>query len=413
MAKRLSRNTIILLISNIGSAILSFLLAILIGRYYGEAGLGTYASILAWIFPLSFIVEFGFGTLITRDIAQDPDLAHEYLRVTWQFRLIVGSSLVAILCVLSPVISDSTLGLIISSPLVIVLPAYGAYTAIFRAHQRMLPIAWLNLGMLVIQVILTGIAIWLKFDLLWLFIINTVTSSGQCLAARWVYQTRFHQKPKVSHKLKLRDLIRQSRPFAIAGILAAVQARYSVLWLETVSTPTVVGLFVASLRFIDGARMIPNALFGAVYPALAALSDNRPALHRLFICVMIGLGGYSLIVAFFLDKFADEVLLLTFGEQFIDAQLALQIMGLALIPFVLRSTWSLYWYAIGREKAVNILLVLNLIILIITSYLAHNAEVYALYGIVVAILYTEIITLVFSIIGEAILWKTNNISSTV
>lgn len=412
MAKRLSRNTIILLISNIGSAILSFLLAILIGRYYGEAGLGTYASILAWIFPLSFIVEFGFGTLITRDIAQDPDLAHEYLRVTWQFRLIVGSILVAILCLLSPVISDSALGLIISSPLVIVLPAYGAYTAIFRAHQRMLPIAWLNLGMLLIQVMLTGIVIWLKFNLLWLFIINTITSSGQCLAARWVYQTRFYQKPKAAHKLKLGDLIRQARPFAIAGILAAVQARYSVLWLETVSTPIVVGLFVASLRFIDGARIIPNALFGAVYPALAALSDNRHALNRLFIRVMIGLGGYSLIVALFLSQFADEVLLLTFGEQFIGAQPALQIMGLALIPFVLRSTWSLYWYAIGCEKAVNILLVLNLIILIITSYLAHNAEVYALYGIVVAILYTEIITLVFSIIGEVILWKTSNTSST-
>ncbi|PJF20752.1 MAG: hypothetical protein CUN56_14585, partial [Phototrophicales bacterium] len=312
MAKRLSQNTLILLISNVGSAILSFLLAILIGRYYGDGGLGIYAGVLAWIFPLSFVVEFGFGTLITRDVAQNPDLAPVYLRLTWQFRTLIGGCLVGLLSLLAT-LSNHPTGLIISAPLIIILPAYSAYTAIFRAHQRMIPIALLNLGMLITQVTFTSFALIMQADIVWLFIINTLTSSGQCLVARQIYRHHFFYKPKTTVNLRLFDLVKQARPFAIAGILSAIQARYSILWLEAVSTPMMVGLFVASLRFLDGARMMPNAVFGAVYPALSALSNNRPALYRLFKRVMVGLTLYSLLVAGILGGFTKDILLLTFG----------------------------------------------------------------------------------------------------
>lgn len=412
MAKRLSQNTLILLVSNVGSAILSFLLAVLIGRYYGDNGLGLYAGVLAWIFPLSFIVEFGFGTLITREVAQDFDIAYVYLKLTWHFRLIVGTCLIVILCILSSIISSHPSGLILSSPLIIILPAYSAYTAIFRAHQRMIPIALLNIGMLIAQVTLTAFVMIAQADLVWLFIINTLTSSGQCLTARQIYRTHFYRKPKTAVNIRLLDIVKQARAFAIAGILSAIQARFSILWLETVSTPMIVGLFVASLRFIDGARMIPNAVFGAVYPALSALSDDRAALHRLFLRVVLSLGIYSLLVAGILGYFADAILRLTFGRDFLEASLALGVLGLALIPFVVRSTWSLYWYAIGREQAVNYILILNLFILVITSYFAYHAGTNALYSISYAILLTEIFTFIAVITGEIILWRRNT-SSTV
>jgi len=414
MTKRLSQNTLILLISNIGSAVLSFLLAVLIGRFYGEAGLGLYASVLAWIFPLSFIVEFGFGTLITRDIAQQPNLASEYLRLTWQFRLIVGAITIALLCILSPSLSNTPVAIIISSPLIIILPAYSAYTAIFRAHQRMQPIAFLNLGMLGIQVILVVFVVSNQADLTWLFIINTLTSLGQLFVAWWIYQHYFYEKSKAKSTLRLRDLIRQSRPFAIAGIISALQARFSILWLENVSTPLIVGLFVASLRFIDGAKMIPNALFGAVYPALSSLSDNRSALNRLFIRILLGLGLYGTIIVGFLWLFADDVLFITFGADFIPAETTLFVMGLMLIPFLLRSGWSLYWYALGREKAVNRILIVNLMVLILlpSIHWMLAKSVSPLEVITISMLTTEIITVALMFISEVTLWRTDNISYT-
>jgi O-antigen/teichoic acid export membrane protein len=413
MTNRLSQNTLILLISNGGSAVLSFLLAVLIGRFYGEAGLGIYASVLAWIFPLSFIVEFGFGTLITRDIAQQPNLASDYLRLTWQFRIINGAIIIVVLGFMSPIMTDTPLGLVISSPLIIILPAYSAYTAIFRAHQRMHPIAFLNLGMLITQVIFTSLAIFTQTDLTWLFVINTLTSLGQLFVARWIYRQYFYTKPKSNSNLRLRDLIRQSRPFAIAGIISAIQVRFSILWLETNSTATIIGLFVASLRFIDGAKMIPNALFGAVYPALSSLSDNRQALNRLFIKIMLALGTYGIIVSVFLRLFAGDILLITFGEDFIQARSALFIMGLMLIPLLLRSGWSLYWYALGREQAVNRVLMINLLMLIIIptmQWVMTPPPAKPLEIIIYSMLYTELITIALMLVSEVIIWRTNSTS---
>lgn len=413
MTNRLSQNTLILLLSNIGSAILSFLLAVLIGRFYGEEGLGIYASVLAWIFPLSFIVEFGFGTLITRDIAQQPHLASDYLRLTWQFRIISGAIIITLLCVASPFLTDTPSAIIISSPLIIILPAYSAYTAIFRAHQRMQPIAFLNLGMLIIQVIFTSFVILVNSNLIWLFIINTLTSLGQLFVARWIYRQHFYKKSTSDSQLRLLDLIRQSRPFAIAGIISAIQARFSILWLETVSTPMIVGLFVASLRFIDGAKMIPNALFGAVYPTLSSLSDNRQVLNRLFIKIMFGLGIYGIFVSVCLSLFSEDILFLTFGEDFIQAKSALFIMGLMLIPFLLRSGWSLYWYALGREKAVNRILMINLVMLIILpslQWVMIPSPVYPLEIIIYSMLYTELITVALMFISEVAIWRNNKTS---
>ncbi|MBN8621087.1 MAG: oligosaccharide flippase family protein, partial [Anaerolineae bacterium] len=78
-ANRLSRNTLILLVSNIGSALLLFALSAIIGRAYGKEGLGVYSTAMAWVFPLSLIAEFGLNTLLTREIARQPERERAYL----------------------------------------------------------------------------------------------------------------------------------------------------------------------------------------------------------------------------------------------------------------------------------------------------------------------------------------------
>lgn len=407
MGSRLSKNTLILLISNGGSAVLSFLLSVLIGRFYGENGLGIYASVLAWIFPLSFIVEFGFGTLMTRNIAQYPETAGNYLRLTWQFRAVVGGFIVAGIILFASFLTEDILiehGLRISSILVIILPAYSAYTAIFRAHQRMLPIAFLNLGMLIVQVALTIIAITSNSPIIVLFVINTGTSVGQLIVAISIYRRYFLIQTHTPLNLNLRKMIGQARPFAMAGIISALQTRFSILWLESVSTPVVVGTFVASLRFIDSARMIPNAFFGAIYPALASLASNSRQLNTLFrrMSVLLFIYGVGICICFLV--FGEALLGATFGEAFQSTYPALTFMAMAFIPSIVRNGWTLYWYARSRETSVNRVLILNLLMLILlTIYYTSEREV--LSGVIQAILVTELLTLFLMLMSELYLWQ--------
>lgn len=139
-----------LLVSNIGSTLLSFLLSILIGRASGETGLGVYAAALAWILPLSLIAEFGIGTLITRETAAQPSQAHVYLNASAKIRTIFGGTLALVVILAAPIMSDNLnviTGLRLSAPLIWIAPTFGAYTAVFRARGKMGIIAALNIGM--------------------------------------------------------------------------------------------------------------------------------------------------------------------------------------------------------------------------------------------------------------------------
>src|SRR3954452_5486228 len=80
MTRRLRGNTLILLVNNIGSAGLAFLISVVIGRSLGAEGLGQYAFVMAWLGPLISFADFGMGSLVTRDVAQNADTALATLR---------------------------------------------------------------------------------------------------------------------------------------------------------------------------------------------------------------------------------------------------------------------------------------------------------------------------------------------
>lgn len=353
--QRLSQNTFALLLSNGGSAILSFILSILIGRLSGESGLGVYASTLAWIFPLSLVTEFGLGTLITRDIAQNPENAHGYLRASVITRLLIGGLLIFIVWLFAPFLSKDIAviqGLRLSSPLIVILPFYGSFTAIFRANQRMRAIAWLNLGMLISQVILTGIVLYLGGDILTILTVNVITSAGQLIGAWMVYKRLFYQASEA--RISVMPLLKASSPFAIAAILAAVQSRIVIILLEQYTSTADVGYFSAASRFIEAGRMLPHAFFDALFPLLAGLATNPIRLNQMFQRVIMGLIAFGILFGVGISLIAKPLISLSYGERFTPAIAILMILAWSLLPMLLKGGRTLFWYAKGEEQYVNI-----------------------------------------------------------
>jgi O-antigen/teichoic acid export membrane protein len=400
MANRLSRNTLALLTSNLGSTLLSFLLSVLIGRALGQDGLGVYAAALAWVSPLSQLAEFGLGTLMTRDLAQQPDAETAYLRETHYIRLLFGGGLALLLILAAPLVTaepDLITGLRLSAPLIFILPTYSAYTAIFRARQSMWPIPPLNIGMLVIQVALTGLVFLSGGGVLAALLMNTLTSAGQLLAAWAIYRWKFHVS--VGEGLRpsptITTLLRRAWPFALAGALAAIYLRSGTILLEQLATTGEVGYYAAATRFVEAGRAIPNALFGALFPALAALVAQPAALNHTFRRVTLGLTLFSLALGVFFSLFAAPILNLTYGSAFSSAAPVLVLSIWALLPGLLRGGQTLYWYALGREGFTNRVLGVMIVV-----QLALSLWLLPVYGAVGA----AVVTLLTETIGLALLW---------
>ncbi len=380
-----------LAISNIGTALLSFLLAALIARALGETGLGAYAVALAWVMPLSLLVEFGIGTLITREVAGNAaggggrqerhpysDVQGDLVAAAVRVRLLMGVPLMVSLVVAAPLLtSDGVVvrGIQVSAPLVMIQPLFSTYSAVFRARGAMYPIPWLNIGMLVAQVGLTLLVLssaaigWCEVRGAWceqaaagsamtpplvvdVLLINTITSVGQLAACWGIYRARFYVRA-VGFPRSTWAILRESWNFGLAALFAAVQMRMSAVLLEAMSGVASAGLYAGANRFVEAARLLPNAFYGALFPQLGALADDPRHMWQTFRRALLGMLAYGIVAAIGLSLLARELLILVYGETFAIAVPALVILSAAFVFSLLRGTLTLYRYAQRREAFVN------------------------------------------------------------
>ncbi len=357
MTNRLTRNTALLIFSNVGSAAFSLLLTVIIARGYGDQGLGIYALAAAWIHPISLIAEFGIGTLITRDLAREPDSAPMLLSAAVRARLMIGGAMFALVLIGAPLLSDDArviTAVRISAPMILILPFFSLFTAIFRARQRMQAIPILNISMIALQVIFTLFVIAVGGGLVGVLVANVISSAVQLAAAYAVYRRRFAVKlQRLLPDQGVLHLISRAWHFAWAAVFFALQVRMSTILLEAFASTADVGLFYAASRFIEAARLIPNAFFGALLPMLSALTHDPLRLATMFRRVLIGLGTFGGIAAAALMLFAPLLINVLFGDGFSGAILPLQVLAWALVGGLLRGGETLFWYAQGRERTVN------------------------------------------------------------
>ncbi len=389
--RSLVTNTLALLTGNVGSAGLAFALSALIGRTLGETGLGVYAAVLGWTFPLLMLAEFGTNTLITRDLATDTTQTPAYLRDTGRVRVVLGGMLAVLLTAAAPLLTDAPdviVGLRVAAPLLLLEPTYGAYTAVFRAHRAMTPIPLLNTGMLAAQLALTGVVLWQGGDVVTVLAVNTFTSGGRLLAAWWIYRVRFHDlTPKSPLRSRRGDLqiqggqtlLRRAWPFAVAGVLAAAHMRLNVVLLESLTGAAAAGRYAAATRFVEATRMIPHALFDALMPQLTALRDDRDDFRRTFRRTALLIAGFGILVAGGAWIGGRTLVTLAYGSAFVDSAPVLFIAAALLAPALLRQLLVLHAYALDAERAVNwaygLMLVVGLIagLLLIPRYGAVGA----------------------------------------
>ncbi|MBK8026555.1 MAG: oligosaccharide flippase family protein [Chloroflexi bacterium] len=325
IARRIDANTVTLSISNLGGALLSFVLTVLIGRALGREGLGAYTVALAWTFPLGLLVDFGLSMLLTRDAASDSAHAHHTMRQVVFQRVTMGGMVVFGLIAASSALSDDPVvqrAIVLAAPMIILLPLFSTFSAIFRARGDMRPVLRLNVGMLSAQVVLTLVVFALGGDVLAALAVNTLTSAGQVAAAWAIWRARFRSPSDVAvdqdwHLFaSMARLMRAGLPFALAGIFAALNLRLSLILLEHLIGPEAAGTFAAASRITEAAKLIPNAMYGALLPALVALAANRVELDRVMTRSMVRLGGYGAVVTVVVLVLSPLLLSVIFGDDF-------------------------------------------------------------------------------------------------
>lgn len=368
--RRLTHSSLTLIISNLSSAALWFALSLILGRGLGEAGFGRWTFCLAWASALTMLSQFGLNTLVTREAAREKKRANQFLIGALLAQLLF-SGLLGSAVLFAPDFGfdpESSAALRLTILFVVTGTAYGSLAALFRAFEWMLPILWLNTGGLLLQLLWSVQVLHSGGGVSELILVAGEVQTIQLALALglWWFKLRPVAGPLRVEFRAVAQMVRQSLPFAVAGLVGALQLRSSALLLGYLRGAADVGWFGAAARFSESAKLIPNGISGAVFPALAA-SGSPESSENLFRVFQRTLVVLALAAALSLAVLSRVLLGLAYGPSFLPAAWPLVWLAVGLIPNLINGGIELYLYAKGDETYVTWLGVVGAIVQVVTS----------------------------------------------
>ncbi len=312
------------------------------------------------------------NTLLTRDLAREPEHTASYVRASLVSKTALGVFLTLGLFLAAPALAQgdaATRALQLGAGLILLNAWYGSFTAVFRAFGRMMPILFLNVGGVAIQTAATWMLVTRGFPIEMFVALAVIIQTIQLAAALVIYargdpNLRCLQNIGGLDAAYVWKLTRAGIPFAIAGILGSVEMRANIFLLGALEGERAVGWYSAAARLNEGIRLAPNAFFGAVLPALAMLgtAQGDARVRKFFQRRELGLLAFGGAAAIFLSVSASWLILFLYDEAFAPAIPVLIILGWGLIPALWIGLLTLFLYARQQENFVNWMLALGLLL---------------------------------------------------
>ncbi|MBI3607790.1 MAG: flippase [Nitrospirae bacterium] len=346
-ATLIGRNFSFRLTAQVLSALINVGGMVLLGNYLSAEGYGNYAFYYALIHLIGSGADLGVGIITVKEIARDKANAGRHFGDALVIKAGVSGVLLLGIATSAWLVFDpvrATLICLVSATALIDF-SQDASIWIFRAYERLDLESLLLMVSQILWVAGIALCILLQASLAW-FLGSATIAFLIRLGVGGVIVSRGMCRPVFAPTLdRLKALVIQGLPFALAMFGVVLYGRIGILMLKTLSTDTDVAYFNVAYMLSQPLGFISSALSMAVFPALSRRAQEGPeairnALRRTSkYQVVVTL---PMVVGLFL--LSERLVPLLFrGEGFSQAGVALKIMslGLTLIFFNLMSRYVL------------------------------------------------------------------------
>ena len=280
--RRIVSNTLISLFGQFVTWTSTLLLTIAYGRFLGDAKFGELYFAISFVSLVGFPIELGFNQQLTRDVAEKPEKAHDYLWNTLLLKVVLWAPLYALINFLAWILKYSVeqrsivmiCGITLLSGSIVT-----TFAALHYAFQRSLYPA---VGLIIEKAFGSIIGFLLLKYGASVQVMACVLLGSSLLDAFWVgfWFFRLTGRRIVISYFLIRKLIITSIPFVIYGVLGVIYYRIDTVMLSLMTNDAVVGWYGAGYRLFDTLLFIPSLILNAVmYPVFSKLSaTSRPAL---------------------------------------------------------------------------------------------------------------------------------------
>jgi O-antigen/teichoic acid export membrane protein len=360
---RVAKNSLFPLATGLLNRVFDFAFALVYLRVLGPQGTGAYTFAVVVVGYFDILVNFGLGTLLTRDVARDPSQAERYFGNTLATRLgLAALVLLAALALAGPLSGPLQIGPEVGLAIVLLtigmLPSALASTAgaMFMARERMeVPAAVTVLSTLVkiglgTAVLLAGWGIvGLAAVSLAVNLLNALVL-GALLAAML-------GRPRLQLDLRFSGgLLALSWPLMLNNFLNSLFFRIDAVLLKPLAGEVALGHYATAYKFIDGLQIIPSTFVQALFPVLSRQAAGQP--HELVRAFGLGLKVLlvlALPISVGTTLLAEPIVGLLAGPAFLpDSALALQVL-IWFLPFSFVNGLTQYvLIALNRQRWITL-----------------------------------------------------------
>lgn len=368
-AKRIIKNSGVILFARIASQILNFFFFIYVAKL-GVQSFGAFSLALALASIFAIFTDLGLRELTAKEIARDKTLVSKYFSNILSIKLLAFVIAIIALFTFANIIKypELTRNIIYLISISIIFNAlseviYGLFQAYekmeFEAIGRFLKNIFLFFGVLIVVHNNWGILILALFY------------SLASIAVLFYVFSVFLLKFKII-KLELdlnfcKNLLKKSLPFALVAIFGTMLHWIDTVMLSAIKGEEVVGWYNVAYRIILVAIFIPSAVSAAIYPVMSRFClESREKLKILVNKSFKYLTISGVSIGIFTTIFADKIILIFFGTEYAPSIMALRILIWATVMVFTGSSFSILFSATNKQvllaKIVGISVLVNIIL---------------------------------------------------
>ena len=276
VARRIAQNTGWLLAERLARLLGAFAITIWVVRYLGPEDFG----LLAYAISITMIAEvtsgLGVGAIVVRELVKTPEAEAELLGSAFALRLVAGLGIAAGALALTWLVDGdpralAVVGIVLAS---VPIRALSTFDQAFQARmQSRFSVIARTSGFAVAAAMKVALLV-VGAPLAW-FAAAVTVEVAVAAAGLVVLYARTHPLAFQPRWHRVRELLRDSWPLAIAGAAAMVSLRIDQVMLRQMSPATELGMYAAAARLSEVWYFVPVALGTALLPALVASHADR------------------------------------------------------------------------------------------------------------------------------------------
>ena len=379
----LGKNILWTVSSRFGAQVILAVSHLLLARYLGSSGFGEYAFISAIVFVGNALSTFGTDMILIRRISATKDYSD--LPAALVVQLLISLLYIAVVFVSSPVLPVASHPLRIYILALIPLSLFTVSTVALRGAQCMGSFSVLHFLVACLQLFSVFMLMAVKGGIEQLVALSLAVQTVGAMLGLSFCLSRIEGFFVFSRFAwnRIPRLITASAQVALIGTLRLIYEKLATLFLPWLTGIHTTGLFSASFRVLDAAKLGHMAALTAMYPEMTREKNFTKSIQKGYNLLLLA----SFLFSILLYLLAEPIIGLLFGERFSSSTISLKILAWVLIPYFIVTYYSLAFVAVEVERPALVSLMVALAVLVI--FLFQWSPLYGLPGAAFAVLFAE------------------------